>query len=33
MTSELTNEKDTEKQQQMLKSINLLIETIAKLKN
>ena len=33
MTSELTNEKDTEKQQEMLKSINLLIETIAKLKN
>jgi len=33
MTSELSNEKDPKKQQEMLKSINLLIETITKLKD
>tara|TARA_B100000029_G_C17388327_1_gene892441 strand:- start:650 stop:970 length:321 start_codon:yes stop_codon:yes gene_type:complete len=33
MTKALSNEKDLEKQQDMLKSINLLIETIAKLKD
>ncbi len=32
MTDELSNEKDPQKQQEMLKSINLLIETISKLK-
>ena len=32
MTDELSNEKDPEKQQNMLKSINLLIDTISKLK-
>jgi len=32
MTNELTKEKDPEKQQTILKSINLLIDTIAKLK-
>ena len=33
MTDELSKEKDAQKQQEMLKSINLLIETIAKLKD
>ena len=33
MTNVLSNEKDLKKQQEMLKSINLLIETIAKLKD
>ena len=33
ITDELSKEKDTQKQQQMLKSINLLIDTISKLKN
>ncbi len=33
MTNELSSEKDPQKQQEMLKSINLLIETIAKLKD
>ena len=32
MTNTLSNEKDLKKQQEMLKSINLLIETIRKLK-
>ena len=32
ITDELSNEKDPEKQQNMLKSINLLIDTISKLK-
>ena len=32
MTNALSNEKDLKKQQEMLKSINLLIETISKLK-
>ncbi len=32
MTNELSNEKDPEKQQSILKSINLLIDTISKLK-
>ena len=32
MTDELSNEKDPEKQQIILKSINLLIDTISKLK-
>ena len=32
MTNALSNEKDLKKQQEMLKSINLLIETIGKLK-
>ena len=32
MTNTLSNEKDLKKQQEMLKSINLLIETIGKLK-
>ena len=32
MTEELSKEKDPEKQQNILKSINLLIDTIAKLK-
>ena len=32
MTDELSNEKDSEKQQTILKSINLLIDTISKLK-
>ena len=32
MTDVLSNEKDPEKQQNMLKSINLLIDTISKLK-
>jgi UPF0148 protein len=32
MTNALSNEKDLKKQQEMLKSINLLIETIRKLK-
>ncbi len=32
VTDELSNEKDPQKQQEMLKSINLLIETISKLK-
>ena len=32
MTDELSNEKDPGKQQNMLKSINLLIDTITKLK-
>ena len=32
MTNTLSNEKDLKKQQEMLKSINLLIETIDKLK-
>jgi len=32
MTDELSNEKDPEKQQTILKSINLLIDTISKLK-
>ena len=32
MTDELSTEKDPEKQQTILKSINLLIDTIAKLK-
>tara|TARA_B110000014_G_scaffold165792_1_gene117244 strand:+ start:405 stop:725 length:321 start_codon:yes stop_codon:yes gene_type:complete len=32
MTDELSKEKDLEKQQQILKSINLLIDTISKLK-
>ena len=32
MTKALSNEKDLKKQQEMLKSINLLIETISKLK-
>ena len=32
MTEELSNEKDPEKQQIILKSINLLIDTISKLK-
>ena len=32
MTNELSKEKDPEKQQNILKSINLLIDTIAKLK-
>ncbi|MDC0041622.1 autoantigen p27 domain-containing protein [Candidatus Nitrosopelagicus sp.] len=32
MTDELSNEKDPEKQQNILKSINLLIDTISKLK-
>ena len=33
MTNALSNEKDLKKQQEMLKSINLLIETISKLKD
>ena len=33
MTDELSKEKDAQNQQEMLKSINLLIETIAKLKD
>ena len=33
MTNALSNEKDLKKQQEMLKSINLLIETIDKLKD
>ena len=33
MTNALSNEKDLKKQQEMLKSINLLIETIGKLKD
>ena len=33
MTNTLSNEKDLKKQQEMLKSINLLIETIGKLKD
>ena len=33
MTNELSSEKDPQKQQEMLKSINLLIETITKLKD
>ena len=33
MTNVLSNEKDLKKQQEMLKSINLLIETISKLKD
>ena len=33
MTNALSNEKDLKKQQEMLKSINLLIETIEKLKD
>jgi len=33
MTNELSKEKDPKKQQEILKSINLLIETISKLKN
>ncbi len=33
MTKTLSNEKDLKKQQEMLKSINLLIETISKLKD
>ena len=33
MTKALSNEKDLKKQQEMLKSINLLIETIGKLKD
>ena len=32
LTSSLSNEKDLKKQQEILKSINLLIETISKLK-
>ena len=32
MTNALSNEKDLKKQKEMLKSINLLIETISKLK-
>ncbi len=32
MTNELSKEKDTEKQREILKSINLLIDTISKLK-
>ena len=32
MTDELSKEKDPEKQQMILKSINLLIDTISKLK-
>ena len=32
MTSALSNERDLKKQQEMLKSINLLIETISKMK-
>ena len=32
LTDELSKEKDTEKQQNILKSINLLIDTISKLK-
>ena len=32
LTDELSKEKDTEKQQNVLKSINLLIDTISKLK-
>tara|TARA_B110000014_G_C19574041_1_gene305633 strand:- start:127 stop:447 length:321 start_codon:yes stop_codon:yes gene_type:complete len=32
LTKELTNERDHQKQQEMLKSINLLIDTISKLK-
>ena len=32
MTDELSKEKDPEKQQNILKSINLLIDTISKLK-
>ena len=32
MTDEVSNEKDLEKQQNLLKTINLLIDTIAKLK-
>ena len=33
MTKELAKEKDLKKQQEMLKSINLLIDTISKLKS
>ena len=33
MTDELSEEKDAQKQQEMLKTINLLIDTISKLKN
>ena len=33
MTNELVKEKDLKKQQEMLKSINLLIDTISKLKS
>ncbi len=33
MTNALSNEQDLKKQQEMLKSINLLIETIGKLKD
>jgi UPF0148 protein len=33
LTKELSNEQDYQKQQEMLKSINLLIDTISKLKN
>jgi len=33
MTSELSDEKNPQKQQEMLKSINLIIETITKLKD
>ena len=33
MTDELSKEEEPQKQQEMLKSINLLIETIAKLKD
>ena len=33
MTKELSDEKDLKKQQEMLKSINLLIETISKLRD
>ena len=33
LTSELSHEKDLKKQQEMLKSINMLIETISKLKD
>ena len=33
MTDELSKEKDPQKQQEMLKTINLLIDTISKLKN
>ena len=33
ITNELSDERDPQKQQEMLKSINLLIETISKLKD